>query len=245
MMEGKAMTIHAVVFIVVTLVLTAVFGFVQQKAGWSFEKITFPQLAHAAAGAVMILIWGGLPERLNFHFDTTVATRSIMAIAAPFGMFALTFAVGRVFGMETKITTDVWTLLPVMIAGMALGAVGEEIGWRGVLQPLLEKRWSVAVASVMVGLVWGLWHVGHYKNGVIFMVGFLLFTVSASVVLAWLLRGIDHNLIIASLFHLAINVGFLVFFRNPSGGGFMLLNGVAWSIMATIIVVSPSSKLFP
>lgn len=34
----------------------------------------------------------------------------------------------------------------------------EEFGWRGFLAPLLQQRFSPLPASVLVGLIWGLWH---------------------------------------------------------------------------------------
>ena len=228
-------------FALVTLVVTVVFALVQQKAGWSYEKITLPQLAPAVAVLVMFLIWRELPARLNFHFDGTVAIRSAMAFVIPLGLFGVAHIVGRQFGVEAKITSNLLGLLPVMIAGMIVGALGEEIGWRGLMQPLLEKRYALLVASILVGLVWGLWHVGHYKNGALFMVAFLLVTISASIIVAWLLRGTDYNLIIASLFHLAVNIGFLAFFNNSTDSRFMLVNGVVWLIPAIVIAMSPAN----
>ncbi len=229
-------------FALVTLVVTIVFALVQQKAGWSYEKITLPQLAPAVAVLVMFLIWRELPARLNFHFDGMVAIRSAMAFAIPLGLFGVAHFVGRLFGIEAKIPSNLAGLLPVMIAGMVVGALGEETGWRGFLQPLLEKRYALPVASIVVGLIWGLWHVGHYKNGVLFMVGFLLVTISASIVVAWLLRGTDYNLIIAAVFHLAINLGFFAFFNNSTDSRFMLVNGVVWLIPAVMIVMSSALR---
>ncbi len=229
-------------FALVTLVVTIVFALVQQKAGWSYEKITFPQLAPAVAVLVMFLIWRELPARLNFHFDCTVAIRSALAFAIPLGLFGVAHFTGRLFGVEAKTPSNLASLLPVMIAGMVVGALGEETGWRGFLQPLLEKRYALPVASIIVGLVWGLWHVGHYKNGLLFMVGFLLVTISASIVVAWLLRGTDYNLIIASLFHLAVNIGFSAFFDNSTDSRFMLINGVVWLIPAITIVLSSALR---
>ncbi len=229
-------------FALVTLVVTIIFALVQQKAGWSYEKITLPQLAPAVAVLVMFLIWRELPVRLNFHFDGTVAIRSAMAFAIPLGLFGVAHFTGRLFGVEAKIPDNLLGLLPVMMAGMVIGALGEETGWRGFLQPFLEKRFTLPVASILVGLLWGLWHVGHYKNGVLFMAGFLLVTISASIIVAWLLRGTDYNLIIASLFHLAINIGFLAFFNNSTDSRFMLINGVVWLIPAIIIVLSSAFR---
>ncbi len=48
-----------------------------------------------------------------------------------------------------------------LVAGMGAviaGSLGEELGWRGLAQPLLQKRYSVLVASVIVGVLWATWH---------------------------------------------------------------------------------------
>jgi membrane protease YdiL (CAAX protease family) len=44
-----------------------------------------------------------------------------------------------------------------LLLGVAVG-VGEEIGWRGVLQPALVARLGFARGTLAVGLVWAYWH---------------------------------------------------------------------------------------
>lgn len=36
--------------------------------------------------------------------------------------------------------------------------MGEDLGWRGSLQPQLQSKWSAISATVMVGIVWVIWH---------------------------------------------------------------------------------------
>ena len=38
------------------------------------------------------------------------------------------------------------------------GGGNEELGWRGVLQPALEKKFSFPIATVITGLIWVAWH---------------------------------------------------------------------------------------
>jgi membrane protease YdiL (CAAX protease family) len=45
------------------------------------------------------------------------------------------------------------------------GPLGEEIGWRGWLLPRLQLRLSPLLASLIVGLVWGLWHLPLHLRG--------------------------------------------------------------------------------
>lgn len=44
--------------------------------------------------------------------------------------------------------------IPMMIVGGGL----EEIGWQGVFQPYLQKRFSFLLASIIGGVVWSIWH---------------------------------------------------------------------------------------
>lgn len=39
-----------------------------------------------------------------------------------------------------------------------LGAFGEEYGWRGFLLPRLAQRLGYFKASIVVGVIWGVWH---------------------------------------------------------------------------------------
>ena len=56
------------------------------------------------------------------------------------------------------------------VAGAALLALGEEIGWRGLLVPQLARRQSFGRAVLVSGVIWGAWHVpliigGGYTSG--------------------------------------------------------------------------------
>ena len=46
----------------------------------------------------------------------------------------------------------------VMIIPMIIGGGIEEIGWRGLLQPQLEKKYPHIVAAISVGVIWAVWH---------------------------------------------------------------------------------------
>ena len=43
---------------------------------------------------------------------------------------------------------------PIMIVGGGL----EEIGWRGFLQPALQKRFSELLSTIIVSFIWAIWH---------------------------------------------------------------------------------------
>jgi membrane protease YdiL (CAAX protease family) len=226
------------IFILITLIITLLLAVLQQKINLDFEKITLPQLAPAFAFLVIALIFKDLIFSANFNFNKAIAIKALIAFVVPLLLFGISFFIGKQAGLNVKITENLQSLLPIMIIGILVGAVGEEIGWRGFLQPILEKKYSILLASIIVGVIWGLWHISNYQYGALFMLGFMLVTISASIIIAWLLRGTQFNIIIATVFHIAINVGFVVFFKNSlTDYKVMIINGVVWLIPAMIISI--------
>jgi membrane protease YdiL (CAAX protease family) len=226
------------IFTVITLIITVLLAVFQQKVNIGFEKISFPQFAPVIGFVIISLFFADIVFSVNFSFNKTVAIRTLIAFIIPLLLFGVVFFAGKQTGLSVKLTENLHSVLPVMLIGILFGAVGEEIGWRGFLQPILEKRNCVLIASIIVGVIWGLWHIGHYKNGLLFMSGFLLFTISASIIIAWLLRETQFNMIIAAVFHITINLGFIIFFKNSlNDNKLMIINGIVWLIPAIIIVL--------
>jgi len=57
--------------------------------------------------------------------------------------------------------------LVFMIPMMLLGGGLEETGWRGILQPELEKKYGHTIATILVSIIWWLWHLPlFFINGV-------------------------------------------------------------------------------
>jgi membrane protease YdiL (CAAX protease family) len=82
------------------------------------------------------------------------------------------------FGLRTT------QLMPQIIV-IILIAIGEEYGWRGFLLPRLMAKFSLFQSSLLLGLIWGIWHFPAYLIGtgtpldmpfVVFMIWVLLGT---------------------------------------------------------------------
>jgi membrane protease YdiL (CAAX protease family) len=231
-------------FVLITLIVTGLLATIQQKINLDFEKIVLPQLAPAIGFLIMTLLFKSMRMPIGFDFNKLIAIKSLLALGLPFLLITIAFIIGKLIGLEPKFTNDLTPLISIMLIGIIIGSVGEEIGWRSFLQPTLEKNNSVILASIIVGLIWGLWHIGHYKNGLLFMIGFLIFTISASIILAWILRETRYNIIIAVLFHTSINIGFFMLFKNSlTDSKLMIINGIVWLIPAIGIVLMTGKDL--
>lgn len=58
-----------------------------------------------------------------------------------------------------------YTLLPMLAITLFIGPVGEEFGWRGVALPLLQRRFAPLWASLILGTIWGVWHLPTFVLG--------------------------------------------------------------------------------
>lgn len=91
------------------------------------------------------------------------------------------------------------------------GPLQEEFGWRGVLLPRLLERFGPASSSVLVGLVWGLWHLplfylpsqAFYYERPIW--GLVLSTVLISFIFTWLFRQTGGSIWAMLLLHTMFN----------------------------------------
>lgn len=69
---------------------------------------------------------------------------------------------GLVIGISSMETNPAipWFATPiVMLSATFVGGGNEEIGWRGIMQPELEKKFSFPIATLITGSVWMAWHI--------------------------------------------------------------------------------------
>jgi membrane protease YdiL (CAAX protease family) len=98
--------------------------------------------------------------------------------------------------------------------------VGEEIGWRGYALPRLQARIGPLAASVLIGLLAGLWHlpaffiVGHPQFGTPIL-PFIVWMVAIAIIFTWVYNHTGGSLLPVTLLHAAINGAGAVFPSLP------------------------------
>ena len=81
------------------------------------------------------------------------------ALNAFFSFFALDKDHALWFSFVMKII-NVWLPVLINLPLSILIFVGEEYGWRYYLQPRMQKKFGVALGTILLGIAWGLWHAG-------------------------------------------------------------------------------------
>lgn len=100
------------------------------------------------------------------------------------------------------------------------GSVGEEIGWRGYALPLLLKRFNPVTASIVLGIIWSLWHipidiaVGFGVLGIGGIILRLLTVIPMSVIITWFYLRSRYGIITSLLLHSGINIIPAIGFSN-------------------------------
>jgi membrane protease YdiL (CAAX protease family) len=116
---------------------------------------------------------------------------------------------------------------------------GEEIGWRGFALPRLLARFGPWAASAIVGVLWAVWHLplflmpGMPQHGTPFL-SYLPYLVSLSLLLTVLALRTKGSVIVATLFHGAVNT-FGVVNAGASAGLRGWSNAATYGVAALVI----------
>lgn len=113
------------------------------------------------------------------------------------------------------------TLVVASLVFAIIGGLGEELGWRAVLQRALDKRVRPLIAAVAVGLIWAYWHLpvnlsGYNDPGFPLLSALVTFPVAVvgfAVMYAWLWRRSGGAVWPVAIVHGAnntISAGFIV-----------------------------------
>jgi uncharacterized protein len=125
--------------------------------------------------------------------------------------------------------------------------IGEELGWRGYALPRLLAERSALTASLILGALWGAWHLptffvpGAPQYGLPFS-AFVFLTMAYSVLIGWVYVHTEGSVLVATLLHGAINLsqGFFLGGVGPARE-YWLLAGVYGAAALAVALVFGSN----
>ncbi len=122
------------------------------------------------------------------------------------GIYKLLYGVAPV----EDIVTDPVGLIALLIMITITGAMGEELGWRGFALPRLQTGMGALSASIILGVIWVIWHSPLWFAGLGFeeipFLAYAIIGISFTVLVTWACNNSNGSLVIASLFHLTLNI---------------------------------------
>lgn len=188
----------------------------------------------------------------GFSLRRVSAQWALVALIVPLVMIAIAIAVSvGAFGAAVPvITSGVLGVLVVEFVRVLFlgGPLEEELGWRGFALPRLQEQRSAFSSSVILGAIWGLWHIPLYfvsgtgqqetaaSAGPTFAItAFVVWTIGLSILFTWLFNQTGGSLIVVLLFHAAVNLGAFVPAAVGSTGAASFLYALVTWIVALIV----------
>ena len=254
---------YAIIFMIFTLIITAALYIPIPLMGWS--PYTFPGIillffggsVPSWLGIIMVLTTYGKEQRRDY-FQRIYQLKRIKpvwwsallllfpAIIAAAILLSLVLG-GTMPGMDNlkSIIANPVVWFPLVGMSFLSGPFSEELGWRGfALDPLL-KRYGFTKANLILGLVWGIWHLPlffmpqtwHGQIG-FSLTGFWMFiimTLGLSFIMGWVYVNTNRSILAAILMHLSSNFASQLIARSDST--FELCRGMLVAAIGLIIAV--------
>lgn len=119
---------------------------------------------------------------------------------------------------------------------IVVGCAAEEVGWRGFLLSNLQKRYSPFITSIIVGIMWGVWHL-NFTGGIL---GFLLYTVTIiemSILMSWIYNKSNGNLLLMTVWHLVFNLTSRIFLWDRFNINLFMVESIVFGIVCLIVLI--------
>jgi membrane protease YdiL (CAAX protease family) len=143
-------------------------------------------------------------------------------------------------------------LFPIGFTFGLIAGFFEEIGWTGFAYPRLSQRFGALRGSLLLGLLWGLWHLPvvdslgvaspHGPAWLPFFASFVLAVMAVRLLICWLYAR-TGSVLLAQLMH-ASSTGFLVVFSPPQvsagqeAAWYAVYGALLWAAIATVAILS-------
>ena len=125
-------------------------------------------------------------------------------------------------------------LLPLLVlAWLPSSALLEEFGWRGLALPLLQGRWNALTASVLLGLVWGVWHLPLMVANGERPIPYLLLIVPHTILMTWVVNSTRGSMLLAMLFHAGLATALTTLYPGSQS---MVEIALTWLVAAAVLV---------
>lgn len=237
----RSYTIITFIFSILLLPLHFVF----QSAGK--YSISFTQLSPAFAVVFISLILKDKTSindiKNHFRMNKKVVKWVIPAIAIPGIMIVISSFIMTYYKIEYVSWKGDILFYILNIAAMLIGSTAEEIGWRGFLLPALQKKYTPLISSIIVGIVWGVWHL-NFTGGIL---GFVLYTITIiemSVLMTWVYNKSNGSILLMSVWHFIINLSSHIFLWDRFNLYLFAAESIVFGAACLLIILAERNTCF-
>lgn len=232
------MVLRIAIFYGLTWFFLILFAGIQQATGILPPQIGLAQLGPGVAALFMLLLFRRDRFRITFFSKEVSPGRYLLAVLLPAAVGLVVYLIRFLVPMESNPPPEIYNNMLLILAWTPFGALGEEFGWRGYLHKKLDTRLRGLVSSIVVGLLWMPIHVTFLTQGPVILFFLAIWFISVSIVMYALVQDTGFSVLVATLFHIAINLINLLTIDSMYQPVFWMINGIVWTIVATGFVVS-------
>ncbi len=167
--------------------------------------------APAFSGVGLVIRHYGLKGLLSYLRRLTLWRMPLgWAAYVALGVPAAFYVGAWIKGSDLSFPFDPWYgVIPALLLMAVLGPI-EELGWRGVALPLLQRRFRPIVADLILSSLWAIWHVPAFllsgtPQSEWSFPAFFIGVVSISFILTPLFNAAGGSILIAAIYHFQMN----------------------------------------
>ncbi len=138
----------------------------------------------------------------------------------------------------------IWNFVYIFFLG---GPLQEEFGWRGYALTRLQARYSALVSSVVLGMIWAIWHLPlnlmylmepQYQAGILWPSSTVILFVFVSILFTWIYNNTGGSILATLIFHTMLNLStYVVFpvFETETGPAYYFFSIIIFAIIILAI----------
>ena len=147
-------------------------------------------------------------------------------------LISLVFGVSSLLELELLPAPMPLIAAPIALVVFFLAALFENIGWMGYAFEPMSNRWGLFKSTLLLGVIWGLWHVPMYIFAIPepeMIVAQVIVLITLRFIIVWLYSNTGKSVFIAILFHAIYDVCIIVVPIN------LVVTAIIMSISAALI----------
>ena len=219
---------------------TALFGEISTSNPFFLLAVYAPGIS-----GIFLVWWHYGLKGLGIFFQRLFLWRAPLAwwLFLLLGIPVIVYAAAAINGTFTTASpfSPWYMVFPALLQSLLLGPMGEEFGWRGLALPLLQRRFSPFWASLILGVIWAVWHAPAFA-----MSGtpqsawsfgpFFVGLIAVAMIMTPLFNAGRGSLLIAILYHIQI--------MNPIFPDAQPWDNFLFAIVAVVIVFLNRRQMF-
>ena len=122
---------------------------------------------------------------------------------------------------------------------------GEEVGWRGFVQPRIQSKTNALLSGIVVTVIWAAWHIplflyrpGYTGMDIAGITGWFFSLFTGSLLLTWLYNSNRGSILICAIFHTTIDLAFTSQADGKDTNSFLGAMITLWGIVVWLLYKS-------